>query len=277
LVGTSVTLDTTICGLFEFAPRLKLVQCLGAGIEKIPLDSIRAAGVTLADASGSNSVPVAEHAFALLLAVAKRVVEKDREMKKGVWNRTPGVEVQGLTHVILGLGAVGTELARRSSAFGMKVIGIRKHPERGTPVQGCEVYGIEDLHSSLSRAEFLTVALPLTSETRGLIGKGEFALMKRTASIVIVSRAAVVDEEALYRALVERRISYAAIDTWYSLPPSAPSRYSIEKLDNVIATPHIGGITTETVYRVFSIVSQNIDNLAAGRDLLNVVDLNLGY
>src|SRR5207247_9492446 len=106
--------------------------------------------------------------------------------------------------------------------------------------QASEVYETEDIHSSLRRAAFLTVALPLTSETRGLIREDEFALMKRTASIVIVSRAAVVDEEALYRALVERRISYAAIDTWYSSPPSAPSRYSIEKLHNVIATPHIG-------------------------------------
>jgi len=277
VVGTSVTLDRPICDLFRFAPRLRLVQCLGAGIENIPLDSIKTAGIILTDASGSNSVPVAEHAFALLLAVAKRVVEKDREAKKGVWKRTPAVEVQGQTHMILGLGAIGTELARRSSAFGMKVIGLRKHPDRGTIVQGCEVYGIGDLHRLLPQADFITVTLPLTSETRGLIGNEEFALMKSEASIVIVSRAAIVDEEALHSALVKGQISHAAVDTWYSFPPSAPSRYSIEKLETVIATPHIAGISAETVDRVFSIVSQNIDALEAGRELLNVVDLSLGY
>ena len=279
LVGTSVTLDPTICGLLKFAPKLKLIQCLGAGIENIPLDSVRESGVTLADASGSNSVPVAEHAFALILAIAKQVVEKDREMKNGRWKRTPTAELQGRTHVILGLGAIGTELAKRSQAFGMIVIGVKKHPSRGKVMPGCEVRGIEDLHRVLPLADFLTVAMPLTPETRGMIGRKELALMKKTASIVIVSRAAIVEEKALYEALSTHQISHGAIDPWYSMPPnpSAPSKYSIEKLDNVIATPHIAGITTETVDRVFSLVGRNIDLLSSGGELENVVDPTLGY
>ena len=279
MVGSSVTLDATICSLFKSAPKLRLVQCIGAGIDKIPLDSIRGTNIKLADASGSNSVPVAEHALALILVIAKKIVERDREVKAGIWERTPAMELQGKTHVILGLGAIGTELARRSQAFGMRVIGIKKHPTKGLETRGVEVHRVADLHNVLPMADFLTISLPLTNETKGLIGKDELTLLKDNASIVIVSRAAIVDEKALHEFLVDRRDSHAGIDTWYSMPPnpSAPSAYSIQKLDNVVATPHIAGITPETVDRVFSIVSRNIDALESGKVLENLVDLDLGY
>ena len=280
IIGTSATLDEKVALALLNATRLKLIQSVGAGVENFPLHAIRGKPVYLANITGANAVAVAEHAFALMLGLAKQICKKDNELKNGKWNRgTPLVQLEGKTLVIVGFGAIGQHFAKRAEAFDMTVVAVRRHPEKRADIPVERVIGLDGLRGALVEADFVVIAMPLTSETRDLMKAEELKSMKPSSYLVNVGRGPIVNEAALYRALNEGWIAGAGIDTWYAYPPNpkTPSEYSIHKLRNVIATPLIGSTTTESIVRIFDLVAANIDAVASGERPRKIVDLELGY
>jgi phosphoglycerate dehydrogenase-like enzyme len=200
-----------------------------------------------------NTVQTAEMALALLLAAARLLVPNDRALRRGDWtlryNPPPVAILHGKSVLILGYGAIGQHVGRVCQALGMRVLAVRRQPAAPTPPDGeAAVYGIDALASLLPQADVLMITLPLTAETRGLIGAAELALLPAGALLVNVGRGPVVDEAALYQALHSGRLAAAGLDVWYVYPESEaarthtlPSSYSFHELDNVIMSPHCGG------------------------------------
>lgn len=264
------------------ARRLKFVQAPWAGVDGFNLELLRSKGVMLASAKGCNARSVAEHALALMLALAKRVVQLSERVKDGGWvpwsEETFLDDLEGKTVVILGYGNIGRELARMCRCLGMRVIGVRR--QTAEPDGYAErVVGLGELEKVAGEAGFLVLTLPLTPETRGVVGRRVLKAMKPTAYLVNVGRGAVVDEEALYEALTKGWIAGAALDVWWSYPPdpNAPSRLGVHKLPNVIATPHKAGWTRESRKRCMEFAAENVARYLKGERPLNAIDYDNPY
>lgn len=268
------------------AKRLKLLQKTGAGVDAMPFD-VLGEDVYVANTSGANPVPLAEGAMALLLSLAKRVVQRNNEFLRGR-EVGPGVLLKGKKVGILGLGSIGTEVAKRLKAFEMKILALKRTPYEGLKERlNLEFLGgPEDLHQILSESDFLVVTLPLTPETRDLIGEEELHIMKPTAYIINVARAAIIQEQPLYRALKEGWIAGAALDVWWTPhwwdpvwnpEGKGPSNYPFWELPNVIATPHNIVSTDSRSDTALRIMVENIIRIADGKEPINQVDKNLQY
>lgn len=234
-----------------------------------------------------NATATAEMAIALLLAAAKRLVPADRALRHGDWMARYDLNsvflLEGKTALILGQGAVGRRVANLCTGFGMRVIGIRRHP----PGDGeGEVYAPEALQDLLPQADVLVVCLPLTSQTEGMIGKGELALLPSRAILVNVGRGAVVEEKALYHALCDGTLYAAGVDVWYQYPEreddrsrTHPSTFPFENLDNVVMSPHRAGAggTAEIESRRVSALAELLNAAARQEEMPNRVDLEAGY
>jgi phosphoglycerate dehydrogenase-like enzyme len=265
------------------ACRLKFVQAPWAGVDGFNLELLRSKGVVLASAKGCNARAVAEHALALMLALAKRIAQLSERVKSGGWvpwsEETFLDDLEGKTVVIVGYGNIGRELARMCRCLGMRVIGVRRRRPAEPDEYAERVVGLSELGEVAGEADFLVVALPLTPETRGAVGRRVLKAMKPTAYLVNVGRGAVVDEEALYEALTKGWIAGAALDVWWSYPPdpSAPSRLGVHKLPNVVATPHKAGWTREARRRCLEFAAENVARYLRGEEPLNVVDYSNPY
>ena len=258
---------------------LKLIQVPGAGYDGIDLAAIPS-GVTLCNVF-EHEPGVSEFALLAMLEWCHRLGPADREMRSGLWTRSsrfggaPDDELAGKTLVIVGLGRIGRAVARRARAFDMRVVAVNRSADKmDADVE--RVVGLDRLHAALGEADFVVVACALAPETRGLIDAAALASMKPGAVIVNVARGAVIDEAALYDALLHRRIGGAAIDTWWDYPTSAvprdPSmRHAFHSLDNVLLSPHVAGWTTGTVRRRTVEMARNLDRLARGEPLNNPV------
>jgi phosphoglycerate dehydrogenase-like enzyme len=266
----------------ECSRRLRLLQTPGAGLDKVDLAALPP-GVSLCQSFG-HGPSIAEHVIMVTLALMRRLCHVDRSLRKGQWiapQMDPGVgllePLQGKTVAILGTGEIGATVADRCRAFGMRTIGFNR-AGKSTAAGFEEVWPISGLLPNMARADVLVVALPLDATTRGLIGARELKAMKTEAYLVNVARGPVVDEEALYRALLEKRLAGAAIDVWYDYPPPgtsvrAPSRFPFSDLENVIMTPHISGVAKTTFDHRVQDLLFNIEALLAGRPLRNEVRL----
>ena len=270
----------------EAAPRLKLLQKTGAGVDDLPFDALGDV-VWVANTSGSNPVPLAEGAVALVLALAKRVVQRNREFQRGR-DPTRGVLLKGKKAGILGMGSIGYEVAKRLKAFEMDILGLVRHPERG--VEGdLELEflgGPGDLDHLLRESDFLVVTVPLTPETRGILGEREFRLMKPTAYVVNVARAAIIQDGPLYRALAEGRLAGAALDVWWqphfwdplwNVEGRDASKYPLWELPNVICTPHNIGFVDVSSDAGVKVMVENVNRIREGRPPVNQVDKKLRY
>jgi len=238
-----------------------------------------------------NAAAAAELAMALFLAAAKRVVPADRGLRHGDWTLryedTRELLLDGKTAVILGLGAVGARIARSCDGLGMRVLGVRRHPDRveaDTP--RWETSSPERLPELLPSASALFVTVPLTPATRGLIGAEQLALLPADAVLVNVARGPIVDEEALYHALSEGAIGAAALDVWYRYPADEaartatyPSRFPLHDLDNVVLSPHRGGAFRhpELERARMEHLARSLNAAAAGEPIPHRVDVAAGY
>ena len=266
------------------AEKLRFIQAVSAGVDSFNFELLRERGIMLASAKGCNARAVAEHALALLLALAKRVTYLDREVKAGRWVPWTGEtyleDLEGKTVGIIGYGRIGRELARMCKCLGMRVMAVkRRPPEEGRDEYADFVGGPGDLERVLSSSDYVVVALPLTPETEGLIGEDELRAMKRSAYLINVGRGPVIREEALYRALKEGWIAGAAIDVWWEYPPSsnAPSRLGVHRLENVVATPHKAGWTRRARLRCLKFAAENVRRYLLGEEPLNVVNYDNPY
>lgn len=257
--------------LLDRAPRLRLIQSVSAGVDQYDLAAIRARGVRLASARGVNANAVAEHAFALILALSRKIHRARDDQHAHAW-RGPfsdldarEMELAGGTLLVVGLGGIGLRIAALGKAFGMRVLGVRRRSaEPGLPVD--EIMPPEALMAALPRADVVVIACPLTPETDGLIGPAQLAAMRRSAVLVNVSRGRIVDEAALRAALADGTIAGAGLDCFRAEP--LPQDSPFWDFRNAIVTPHHGGETQHYEDRVVAILIENLARLARGESKL---------
>jgi len=264
--------------LYDAAPRLRWVQAGSAGVESYPLESFRRRGILLTNAKVIYAAQLADHAMALILAFSRQLPFLLRAQERELWesrDRYPPGELDGQELLILGLGGTGIELARRARGFGMRVTATQRRPPPGPSDHVDAVHPPGALHELLPRADWIAVCLPLTAETRGLLGDRELGLMKRSAYLVNVTRGGIVDTDALVRALRKGTMAGAGLDV--TDPEPLPPGHPLWKLENVIITPHAAGHSPAASERLFTLLTENVRRYVAGGELLNRVDLELGY
>jgi D-3-phosphoglycerate dehydrogenase len=234
---------------------LKVIGRAGVGVDNIDVEAAAAAGITVVNAPDSSTVAVAEHTIGLMLALARRITVGDASLRAGEWRRSElaGIELSGRTLGILGLGRIGLAVAARASALGMRLLGNDPYVSSDTPAErGVEIVAMDEL---LRRADVVTLHLPLTDATRGLIGPSQIGLMKKGALLLNVARGGVVDESALAEALRDGRLGGAAVDVFEREPPVGSP---LLDAPNTVLTPHLGASTAEAQARVSVEVAQRV-------------------
>jgi len=251
---------------YRTAPRLKLVQLLGAGYDRCDIEAARRAGVPIANNGGANSVAVAEHALMLMLAVSRRLVWQHANVSGGRWRTNDWhekhlYELQGRTLGIIGLGTIGKKVARLGAAFGMDVqyYDVARLNEDTEDALGARFRLFSEV---LRGSDIVSLHVPLTKETRHLIGAAELALMKRSAILVNTCRGPVVDEAALFTALSTGVIQGAGLDVFEQEPPASDN--PLFGLENVILTAHMAGPTWENRFKRFRNAFDNIQRVERG-------------
>lgn len=235
---TSVTAE-----IIEAANRLKVIGRAGIGVDNIDVQIATRRGIVVLNAPGGNVVSAAEHAIALMLSVVRHIPPADASMRRGEWKRSRfrGIELYGKTLGLVGAGRIGAEVARRARAFGMRVVAYDPYLSRERAEQvGIELVTLPDL---LEEADLISLHVPLTDETRNLIGAKELRMMKRSTYLINASRGGVVDEEALAEALRNGVLAGAALDVFAHEPVLGD--HPLLGLDNVVVVPHLGAATRE--------------------------------
>ncbi len=267
--GTQVDHD-----LLGAAPRLRVVGRAGVGVDNIDLEAATAAGVLVVNAPQANIVSAAEHTMALLLAQARHIPAADASMRAGRWDRKVyvGVELTGKTLGVLGLGRIGTLVSQRASAFGMRIVAYDPYVTAQRARQlGVEL--VETPNELFAASDFITVHLPRTTETEGLVGADAFAKMKDGVRIVNASRGGIVDETALVDAIQTGKVGGAAIDVFAEEPPSGSLLLS---LPEVVLTPHLGASTVEAQQRAGANVAEAVAAALRGELVMSAVNVDLG-
>ena len=258
-------------GVIQAARRLEVIGRAGAGVDTIDVDTATERGVVVMNTPGGNTTAVAEHTLALLLALARRVPAADASLKAGRWekSRLQGVELFGKTLGVLGLGRIGSEVARRAAGFRMHVIAYDPYLTR----EAAERLAVEpvELDELLGRSDFISIHAPLTGDTRYLLGRAELARVKPGLRLINCARGGLVDERALAEAIHAGRVAGAALDVFEQEPP--PSDHPLLRLEQVIVTPHLGAATDEAQTAVaLAIADQVADALLRGI-VVNAVNL----
>ena len=253
------------------AKKLKIIGRAGNGIDNISLDAATKRGIVVANTPDSNSMSACELAIGLILNQSRNIAQADAHLKGGGWNRDRfmGTELYGKTIGIIGLGRIGSLLARRMAAFGMNVIAYDPYISD----ERFERFGAhkkEHLRELLEEADFITVHTPKTTETIGMIGEDEISLMKDGVRIVNAARGGIIDEKALYRGLVEGKIASAGLDV-HQVEPCENN--PLVCLPNVVVTPHIGATTIEAQQNVGRSVADQVIKGLAGEIVPNAVNL----
>lgn len=251
--------------LIEAAPELKIISRHGVGCDNIDVEAATEHGVVVATVGLANAPSVVEHTLSLMLGLAKRLLDVDRDVRGGDYMRKLKLEAQdigGRTVLIIGLGRIGSRLAKTLNALGMKCLGVDPaYTAAEIEAMGCEP--VKDFRAALPRADFVTLHTPLQDDTRNMIGAREFAAMKPTAYLINCARGGIVDEKALLEALESRRIMGAALDVQVDEPPKPDD--PLLKCDRLILTPHSATATSETYIRSAKTVAQNVLDMFDGR------------
>jgi len=271
-IGTNI--GTRARKLLEAAPKVRWYHSVGAGVEDlVGVPEFHARDITLTNNSGAMDIPIAEHALAFMLAGAKRLHVYRDQQARSTWKDHRQDELHGSTLVVYGVGSIGAAIARLGSAFGMKVIGVRR---RVGPVPGVDrMVQPELLREVVPEADYLAIAAPLTPATRGAVSRDVIGRMKKTAWIVNIARGAIVDEDALVEALRAGRIGGAGLDAFATEP--LPADHALWKLENVMISPHSSNSSPNVRHRTMAFFVENLRRFKSGEELLNRVDLEAGY
>lgn len=255
----------------DMCPDLELVHQAGIGFDNVDVAYCASQLVHVANVPLANSVSVAEHAIFLIMYLAKNMrLQTSLSGAAAMRRRVPGLmgtELYGKTLLVVGLGATGSETAKRARAFGMTVLAVTKDPVkpgRERSFFADEVRGPGALAECLGRADYVSLHVPLNAETEGMIGAGELATMKPSAYLINVARAPVVDRQALHDALASKKLAGAAFDVFWEEPPLAGHDDPLLRLDNFVLTPHVAGWTKESVDAIARIIAANIQRVAQG-------------
>ena len=256
--------------LLEQAPKLRVVGRAGVGVDNIDVEAATHRGILVMNTPGGNAVSVAEHTFALMLAMARSVPQSNASIHAGRWEKSgaAGTELRGKTLGLVGLGRVGTEVARRARGLEMKVLA---HDPYVTPAAAREVeVELVTLDELLKRADVISLHTSLSAATEKMFGAAAFAKMKRGARLVNCARGELIDEAALAEALKSGQLAAAAVDTFAEEPPK---NSPLIGLANLIATPHIAGSTAEAQEEVGTAVAQQVRDYLADGLIRNAVNM----
>jgi D-3-phosphoglycerate dehydrogenase len=251
--------------------KIKVIGVPRAGCDNVDLEAATRFGIPVIYAPGANASAVADHTIGLLLAVNRGIARAHHQLKTGLWNgrwaMLPGVGLDGRTLGIIGLGSVGCRVAMRARAFGMTIIAFDSALDQNT-MTALGLFPRElgvrlvDLDTLLKESDFITIHVPISKDTRGMIGSKEISKAKNTAYIINTARGGVVDEKALYSALSQGRIAGGALDVFETEPIEMSN--PLLKLDNIVVTPHIAWCTYEAMARVNLIVAREVRRILAG-------------
>jgi phosphoglycerate dehydrogenase-like enzyme len=253
------------------ARRLRLIQHHGVGCDATDVEEAHRLGIPVATLPGQNSRSVAEHAFFLLLALARRIREAQKLVQSGYMGELQCTELAGKTLCVVGVGTIGRMLIGMGRGFSMRVIGVRRNPTpddvRATGADA--IYPSDRLTEALSEADCVILALPLTRETLDLMAEEQFGAMKPGALLVNVSRGPHVKRAALEMAVAQERLGGFAADVFWTEPPDPHDPLLLD--DRVIYTPHMGGKSNEAMQRTVHAIRENIERLARGETVLHLV------
>ena len=270
--GLIVRSGTRVDGpLLDVAERLEVIGRAGVGVDNIDMRAATRRGVAVINAPGGNTSSTAELAFALLLAAARRVAEADRSVREGRWDRKAlrGRQLQGNTLGVIGAGRIGTEVARRAHAFGMRILAY--DPYLSAERAADERLERVELDELLERADFVTVHVPLTEQTRGMIGVAEIGRMKPAAILINAARGGIVDERALAVALEQRKLGGAALDVYETEP--LPGEHPLRGAPNLVMTPHLGAATMEAQREVALEIAKRVRDALVAADLTSALNV----
>lgn len=273
----SLLSDPIDAEVFDAAPKLKIVAQLAVGFDNIDVKEATKRGIYVTNTPGVLTETTADFAWALLMAVARRVVEADKYVRSGQWkvgwhpSMLLGRDIYGATLGIVGIGRIGEAVARRAKGFGMEILYYDVVRRQDLETQ----LGIEyvDLDTLLQKSDFVSIHVPLMKETYHLIDERRLKLMKKTAYLINNSRGPVVDEKALYKALKEGTIAGAGLDVFEQEP--LPIDSPLLKLENVVLAPHISSASYETRSRMAEMVAQNLIAFFEGKTPPNLVNMEV--
>ncbi len=257
--------------ILEAAPEMRIVGRAGVGVDNIDIEAATQNGVIVMNTPGGNTTATCELTFSMMMALARNIPQAHGSMVAGEWNRKAfkGVELYGKTLGVLGMGRIGGEVARRAVAFGMRVMAYDPYitPSRAKALQ-VELASLEDIYTA---ADFITVHMPMTDETRGMLNKDTFAIMKPSVRLLNCARGGIINEADLCEVLKEGKIAGAALDVYESEPLSNDS--PLRDCPNLILTPHLGASTVEAQDNVGLEVAQGISDYLLHGSLMNSINM----
>lgn len=261
---------------FDAAHNLHWFQCINAGVERLAHDGLLTRGFAVTTAAGLASVAIAEYVIGTMIMLAKGLHSSVLDQARRRWDFRFTGELAGKTVGIVGFGAIGREIARRAHAFDMRVIASRRRVQPGEQHEHAhEVVSYSDLDYLLAESDYLVLAVPLTPETRHLLGREQFAKMKPAATLVNIARGEVVDQPQLIEALQAGVIAAAALDV--TDPEPLPAESTLWGMPNVILTPHISGAVEGYGHKAAELFLANLERFVRGEPLQNLVSPELGY
>jgi len=267
---------------FKVADKLRWIHSPAAAVHQLMFPELVQSDVILTNAREVHGPVVAESVMALVFALAKCLPQAIRLQQKHLWGqevmwqgRPRPRELAGATLGLVGLGSIGQAVARHASNLGMRVLAVRESVEKGTPEGVHQVFASSQLDDMLGQSDYVVLAVPVTSSTRGLMNAARLAKMKSEACLINVGRGPLVDEAALAQAVRDKRIGGAALDVFEKEPLPADS--PLWDLENLLITPHTAGLTEKLWERHYQLISENLRRYLDGKRLLTVVDKKRGY
>jgi len=246
--------------VLEQADKLKIIAKYGVGTDNIDIDYAASRGIAVKTTLGANTEAVADYTFALMMAVARKVLPIDRACRQSDWQKLTTVDVYGKTLGLIGLGNIGKAVVQRAAGFEMKVLAYDAKPDEAFASERGVTY-VASLDALLEQADFVTLHVPLLPSTRHMIGEEQLARMKETAVLVNTARGGLIDEKALYEALRGNRIWGAGIDVFEQEPPD---NEELLKLDNIVIGSHCAASTVQAVDRMGIMASEHVIHYLAG-------------
>ncbi len=259
----------------EQAKKLRWIMVMSAGMEKMPFKEIKSKNIMVTNARGIHKIPMAEYTLGMILQVSKQTKLLYGQEKEGKWNRfIQTSEVFGKTILIIGVGAIGGQIAKLCKAFGMTVLGISKSGVQSKYID--HIGSTNELIDLLPQADFIVSVLPSTMETKYMLSREHFMKMKDSSVFINIGRGDVVEESILINALEDQLIAHAVLDVFENEPLSAD--HVFWEMENVTVTPHISSITSNYLPRAFQIFEENLNIYKSKKlNFINLIDLERGY
>lgn len=267
---------TDTLSILKNAPNIKWVQSLSVGLDALLHEEVRKSDIVITNTKGCTSVPIAEHTIAMMASLARGIHLMIRNQLDNRWAPTPITDLSGSTVGIIGYGEIGKQIAKRAKALDMFVIGCKKRPSKLSGEDPADkIVGLDHIDDVIAVADFLILALPSTPDTYQLINKERLAKMKESSFLINIGRGNTIEEEELIHLLNEKKIAGAALDVFEVEP--LPHEHPLWEVENVIISPHNAFFSPNTINRYMEVFLENIQRFKDGKDLINVVDKQLGY